>query len=150
MTRALVCSALISSWVALGQGISTKQAYLLDVTRFRDPFISVHLIFRFDGSEYKLFDCDEVDETIWRTPAAEEPQVQLQCEGLLRAMTAFLRFTCDRGCSNCCDQEELSRLGIVRSYQVKLSPTIPWRSFSTPPRLAPGAGAITLLGAGLI
>jgi hypothetical protein len=27
---------------------------------------------------------------------------------------------------------------------------MPWMSFSTPPRLAPGAGAITLLGAGLM
>jgi len=81
MTRALVCSALISSWVALGQGISTKQAYLLDVTRFRDPFIGVHLIFRFDGSEYKLFDCDEVDETIGGPPRPKSHKCSFNVRG---------------------------------------------------------------------
>src|SRR5579871_3023535 len=35
-------------------------------------------------------------------------------------------------------------------YQVRLNATMPWMSFSTPPRLAPGAGAITLFGAGLM
>jgi hypothetical protein len=153
MTRALVCSALISSYLALGQGISTKQAYLpsvvakqvkaalvteddcpplagsisttwlrlshngslsvgvdgfercfkgennrvillysrhgkdwhkvldtkgnrlrrlstehhgwhdIDVLEPSGLFISVHLVFRFDGDEYKLTDCVEVDNT---------------------------------------------------------------------------------------
>jgi hypothetical protein len=158
MTRALVCSALVSSCVALGQGISTKQAYLpsdlavqieadlrvgdgcppvgdsilttwlrlskarplavrvdgcgiclsgvtngsillyargrhtwrkvldaqgvrmfslpgrtqgwrgLDLLQHVNAFISTHLIYRFDGLEYKPAECVEVDNTTGGPP----------------------------------------------------------------------------------
>ena len=171
MMRARVCSALISSRVALGQGISTKQAYLpsvvvtqvraeleteddcpplaesisttwlrlrhsgslsvgvdgfercfkgennrvvllyarigsawrkvlrtkgnrlrrlssehhgwrdLDVLELSDLFISVHLVFRFDGLECKLADCVEVDNASGGPPRPKRHECSFDWRG---------------------------------------------------------------------